>query len=61
MAVPMIGSWLVEVQSAKPFAIHGDLYVELAVVRVESGEQAIVRVPQHAISGAAPGRGSGWS
>lgn len=54
MPIPMIGGWTVTIDAARPFAIHGDLYVELTVTHADSGERAIVRVPQHALSGAAP-------
>ncbi len=38
-----------EVKTVRPFAIHGDIYWELQVDRLDApGEQALLRVPQHA-------------
>lgn len=67
MNAPMVGSWLVEVRACRPYAIHGDLYYELHVVRIDedaapgvdpsAGEDAGtrpvlgLRVPQHAADG----------
>ena len=53
MNAPMVGSWRVEVRAVRPFTIHGDLYFELHVVRVEEpGDQVLaLRVPQHATEG----------
>ena len=42
----MIGQWDVTVLAARPFEIHSDRYLELAV-RNDSGD-AVVRVPEHA-------------
>jgi hypothetical protein len=49
----MMGSWSVEVKDVRPYTIHGDLYYELAVVRLDDagGGVLTVRVPQHAVSG----------
>jgi len=46
----MVGSWVVEVLDVKPFTIHGDLYYELQVKRLEDdgGRTLVVRVPRHA-------------
>ena len=52
MAVPMIGSWTVAVNAARPFTIHGDVYVELHVTHEQDGSDHLVRVPAHAMSGA---------
>ena len=48
---PMVGNWSVEVRAAKPFTIHGDLYYELHVVRLDeaTGQLLALRVPQHAV------------
>lgn len=52
MNAPMVGTWTVDVAAVKPFTIHGDLYYELHVTRVDDPSQAdhafAVRVPQHA-------------
>ena len=54
MNAPMVGSWSVEVKAVKPFAIHGDMYYELHVIRMNdpSNEMLAIRVPQHAVAGA---------
>jgi hypothetical protein len=45
----MTGSWVVDVKTVRPFTIHGDLYWELTVVRLEDADTGILlRVPQHA-------------
>ncbi len=52
MNAPMVGSWSVRVNEVRPFTIHGDLYYELHVTRLDAdpvGDLAI-RVPQHAIA-----------
>ena len=48
---PMLGNWSVQVRSAKPFTIHGDLYYELHVLRLDdpTGQLLALRVPQHAV------------
>jgi hypothetical protein len=53
MNAPMIGSWSVEVKDVRPYTIHGDLYYELDVVRLDDPGATVlsVRVPQHAMSG----------
>ena len=51
MALPMIGSWTVVVNAARPFTIHGDAYLELHVTHEQDGSDHLVRVPEHAISG----------
>lgn len=50
MQPPMIGSWSVEVKGVHPFTIHGDLYYELHVVRLDDPNNTLLalRVPQHA-------------
>src|SRR2546423_8167380 len=53
MEAPMVGSWSVEVKAVRPFTIHGDLYYELHVLRLDdpaSPQVLALRVPQHAIS-----------
>lgn len=52
MPLPMIGTWTVIVNAARPFSIHGDLYLELHVSKVDDKTDHIVRVPQHAVKGA---------
>jgi hypothetical protein len=52
MPPPLIGDWIVNVASVRPFTIHGDLYFELHVFEPNSaGPMTAVRVPQHAIAG----------
>jgi len=55
MNAPMVGSWSVEVRDVRPFAIHGDLYYELHVLRCDEvappdspASLFGLRVPQHA-------------
>jgi hypothetical protein len=49
MQLPMTGSWTVEVKAVRPFTIHGDIYWELAVKRIDApAEDVLLRVPQHA-------------
>lgn len=52
MQTPMVGSWSVEVKGVKPFTIHGDLYYELHVTRLDdpANQLLAIRVPQHAVS-----------
>jgi hypothetical protein len=52
MQTPMVGSWSVEVKAVKPFTIHGDLYYELHVMRLDDpvNQLLAIRVPQHAVS-----------
>jgi hypothetical protein len=47
----MLGNWSVQVRSVKPFTIHGDLYYELHVLRLDepTGQLLALRVPQHAL------------
>ena len=49
---PMIGSWSVLVHAVRPFTIHGDLYYELHVTRLDEDQSQglAIRVPQHAIA-----------
>ncbi len=49
----MLGNWNVQVRSAKPFTIHGDLYYELHVFRTDepTGQLLFLRVPEHALEG----------
>lgn len=59
MTPPMVGSWLVEVRAVRPYAIHGDLYFELHVLRADepAGSLVVLRIPQHAADGEpAPGQ-----
>jgi hypothetical protein len=45
----MIGNWSVLVHNVRPFTIHGDLYYELTVERIdEPGAGLLIHVPQHA-------------
>ena len=48
----MIGSWPVLVHAVRPFSIHGNLYFELHVTRLDEDQtQALaIRVPQHAVA-----------
>jgi hypothetical protein len=48
----MIGSWQVQVHGVRPYTIHGDLYYELQVTRLDADESNgyAVRVPQHAVA-----------
>ncbi len=48
----MIGSWSVLVHGVKPYTIHGDLYYELVVTRIDGDptQGLAIRVPQHAIA-----------
>lgn len=50
----MMGSWPVRVMAARPFTIHGDLYFELQVVRLDQPSPPetgfLLRIPQHAIA-----------
>jgi hypothetical protein len=52
MQPPMIGTWTIQVTSARPYTIHGDLYYELQAVRTDDATKSpiILRVPQHAVS-----------
>jgi hypothetical protein len=47
----MIGSWQVQVHAVRPYTIHGDLYFELHVTKLDeyTGQGYAVRVPQHAM------------
>jgi hypothetical protein len=49
----MIGSWQVQVHAVRPYTIHGDLYYELHVTKLDenTGSGYAVRVPQHAFTG----------
>ena len=53
MQPPMIGSWTVQVKSARPFSIHGDIYYEIQAVRTNDPGSALlsIRLPQHATTG----------
>jgi hypothetical protein len=48
----MIGNWNVEVLAVRPYTIHGDLYYELHVKRLDINETTghTLRIPQHAIA-----------
>ncbi|MGN6627278.1 MAG: hypothetical protein ACTHLN_11730 [Tepidisphaeraceae bacterium] len=54
MTPPIIGTWQVRVRDARPFTIHSDAYIELAVERLDADAgtdaTAVVRVPAHAFS-----------
>ena len=56
MNAPMFGTWLVEVKEVHPFAIHGDQYFELVVVKSGDSESSLVslKVPLHAVKGVVP-------
>lgn len=49
MALPMIGTWKVVVNGARPFNIHGDNYLEMHVTNVDDRTDHLVRVPSHAV------------
>jgi hypothetical protein len=50
MSFPIIGDVAVQVHQVKPYAIHGDLYYQLIVTRVDdaASEMGSIAVPQHA-------------
>ena len=50
MQLPMTGSWSVQVKAVRPFTIHGDVYWELQINRIDepSTNDLLIRVPQHA-------------
>ena len=50
MQPPMVGGWSVRVHAVRPFTIHGDLYYELQVERIDEPTSSafVLRVPQHA-------------
>jgi hypothetical protein len=50
-SAPMFGNWTVVVHAVKPFSIHGDLYFELTISRVDEPGNAMlaVRLAQHAV------------
>ena len=50
MSLPMIGTWKVTVNGARPFNIHGDQYFEVHVTNVDDRTDHLVRVPAHAVS-----------
>jgi hypothetical protein len=52
MQPPMIGTWTIQVNSAKPYTIHGDLYYELHGIRTDDPTHSpiVLRLPQHATS-----------
>ncbi len=54
MNAPMVGSWSVEVKDVKPFTIHGDVYYELQIVRLDdvAMQLLVIRMPQHAVAAA---------
>ena len=53
MQLPMVGSWSVEVKAVAPFTIHGDVYYELHIVRLNDPTSSLlsIRAPQHAVTG----------
>ena len=60
MPPPLIGPWTVRVHAVRPFTIHGDVYYELHVTEAAAGETtsgSVVRLPEHALPGAAPAPG----
>ena len=48
----MIGSWQVQVHAARPFTIHGDLYYEMMVERLDAPSETgfTLLLPQHTIA-----------
>jgi hypothetical protein len=52
MQLPMVGSWSVEVKGVAPFTIHGDVYYELRIIRLDDPSNALlaIRAPQHAVA-----------
>jgi hypothetical protein len=52
MQPPMIGSWTIAVQGARPFTIHGDEYFELHAVRTNDPQSQpfSLKIPRHALS-----------
>jgi hypothetical protein len=54
MQIPMIGNWTIQVQAARPYTIHGDLYYEVQAIKTDDPEQSpfVLRIPQHAIPSA---------
>jgi len=56
MNTPMFGSWSVQVNEIRSFAIHGDPYFELHVFRIDDSEESPVslKVAQHSIKGDIP-------
>ena len=51
MQTPLFGSWAVEVLGVRPYAIHGDQYYELNVVKEGEGTPFVLKVPVHAVAG----------
>lgn len=49
MPTPMVGTWAVTVNAARPFTIHGDQYLELHVTKADDATNHLVRVPIHAV------------
>ena len=52
----MLGNWTVQVHAGRPYSIHGDLYYELHVFRLDEpgGPLVALRVPQHAAAEGQP-------
>lgn len=50
LPLPMIGTCAVVVNAVRPFAIHGDAYLEMHVTLDDGGSDHLVRVPQHAVA-----------
>ena len=48
MQLPMTGTWSIQVNTVRPFTIHGDVYYELSATRTDAPGEFILRVPQHA-------------
>lgn len=59
MNTPMFGNWSVEVKEVRPFAIHGDQYFELYVVKTGDEQHNVLslKVPQHAFKAGTPSAG----
>ena len=60
---PMIGSWQVLVHAVRPYTIHGDLYYELHITRLDedSAQGYAVRVPQHCGRKRSPSLAIDWT
>lgn len=52
MQWPMTGSWRVRVHAVRPFTIHGDLYYEVHVTRLDADPDRVfgLRLPEHAVA-----------
>lgn len=57
---PLAGSWTVDVDAARPFTIHGDVYYDLSGTRVDDPAAAgpvVLRVAAHAVPTGTPTAG----